>query len=276
MSEVVLSRVLITGCSKGIGRATARLLAAGGHEVVASARDLRSIEDLDVSARVALDVTDPGSVASAVAAAGELDALVNNAGEIALGPVEAVPIDEVRHLFDLNVFGQLRMVQAVVPQMRARGQGTIINLSSVVGRVTMPLNGVYGATKYAVEALSEALRFELAPFGVRVAVVEPGVVATGALEAPRAYAASDDAYGPLAAQIHSPGQEMLAPEQVAEAIADVIEADRSPLRRPVGSDAEALLAARAALDDDALDATLRQSLGIDWSADAPAGAGPAH
>ena len=160
-----MGRALITGCSSGFGRATAIELKARGHEVVATARRPETLDDLDVDARLALDVTDDASVAAAVAAAGQVDALVNNAGINVAGPVEKVPVDEVRRLFETNVFGALRMTQAVLPQMRARRGGTIVNVSSINGRVAQPLAGFYAATKFALEAMSEALHFEAGHFG---------------------------------------------------------------------------------------------------------------
>jgi NADP-dependent 3-hydroxy acid dehydrogenase YdfG len=147
-------RILITGCSTGIGRASAVELTKRGHEVVATARRPDSIADLDVAATLTLDVDDQSSVDAAVAAAGKIDALVNNAGYEISGPGELVPIDEVKAMFETNVFGTLRMMQAVIPQLRERGSGVIVNLSSVAGRVSQPYGHFYSATKHAVEALT--------------------------------------------------------------------------------------------------------------------------
>ncbi len=259
-------RVLITGASKGIGRATAIELAARGHEVVATARRAEDLANLKVAERIPLDVTNDVSVAGAIGQAGEVDVLVNNAGVIALGPVEAVPVARVAELFDVNVLGCLRMIGALVPAMRERGSGRVVNVSSVVGRVTMPLNGVYGATKYAIEALSEALAFELGPFGVDVAVIEPGAVASGALDTPEVHDTVDRAYQALFAQVAF--NDPMETATVAAAIADVVERDSGPLRVPVGAAAEGLLGARASMDDASLDAMLRSALGLDWTAEA--------
>ncbi|GAB1544342.1 hypothetical protein NUACC21_70180 [Scytonema sp. NUACC21] len=125
-------KVLITGCSKGIGHMTAQEFAKRGYEVIATARDSKTLEGLNVARRLALDVTDDSSVAAAKEAVGDIDVLINNAGIIAVGPVEAVPIGEAKHLYETNVFGTLRMVQAFVPSMRKRGHGTVVNLSSIV------------------------------------------------------------------------------------------------------------------------------------------------
>src|SRR5204862_1181362 len=137
---------LITGCSTGIGRATAVELMKRGHEVVATARRPEVLEDLDVTLRLALDVTSDASVAAAVAAAGEIDVLVNNAGIGVGGPVECVPIDRAQAMFDTNVWGPARMVQALAPGMRARNRGAIVNVTSLAGRAVGPLNGFYAAS----------------------------------------------------------------------------------------------------------------------------------
>ena len=158
--------VLITGCSSGIGRATAELLQSRGHLVVATARDPGSLAGLNAAGKLRLDVTDDRSVADAVAAVvaehGRIDALVNNAGYGIQGAVEEVPVADAAAMFDVNVFGVRRMVRAVAPLMRARRRGHIINVSSIAGRLSTPANGTYAASK----------------FGVEVSVIEPGAVAT--------------------------------------------------------------------------------------------------
>src|SRR5215471_12920486 len=151
-----MARVLITGCSTGFGRATAVELTKRGHEVLATARRPETLEDLDVAEKMRLDVDEDGSVSDTVKAAGRVDALVNNAGFGITGPVEHVPLPELRRMFETNVVGALRMIQAVLPQMRERGSGTIVNVTSLAGLVTPPTGGAYSATKHALEALSEA------------------------------------------------------------------------------------------------------------------------
>jgi NAD(P)-dependent dehydrogenase (short-subunit alcohol dehydrogenase family) len=175
--------VLITGCSTGIGRATAERLAGDGWNVHATARRLESIEDLDKQGckTHALDVTDEESMRSAVAEVeqdGPIGALVNNAGYSQSGALETVPMESVRRQFETNVFGLLRMCQLVLPSMRTAGSGRIVNLSSMGGKLTFPGGGVYHATKHGVEALSDALRWEVKPFGVDVVVIEPGLIVT--------------------------------------------------------------------------------------------------
>jgi len=175
--------VLITGCSTGIGRATAERLAEDGWNVHATARRPESIEDLAQRGCVThgLDVTDQRSMESAVAEVerdGPIGALVNNAGYSQSGALETIPMDSVRRQFETNVFGLLRMCQLVLPSMRSAGSGRIVNLSSMGGKLTFPGGGVYHATKHGVEALSDALRFEVREFGVDVVVIEPGLITT--------------------------------------------------------------------------------------------------
>lgn len=259
-----MSRVLITGCSTGIGRATAAHLATRGHDVIATARQRGALDGLDVAMRLSLDVTDPGSIAEVVDAAGDVDVLVNNAGILALGPVESFPLDEVRRLYETNVFGAVSMVQAFAPGMRARGHGTIVNVSSVAGQVVPPLMGAYASTKFALEALSEAAALELSRFGVRVRVIQPGGVSSGALDDPVVHLDGAGTYAPLAGR--GPGSDpasMITPEAVAEAIEDAIASTGSVLRWPVGPAAR-LLEARRAMDDETFAATFRSMVAPDW------------
>jgi NAD(P)-dependent dehydrogenase (short-subunit alcohol dehydrogenase family) len=179
-----LGPVLITGCSSGIGAATARRLAERGHLVYATARRPETLADLAGAGctTLALDVTDEESMSAAVDAVvgehGRVGALVNNAGYGEYGAVEDVPIERVRRQFETNVFGLARMCQLVLPSMRGAGQGRIVNIGSMGGRLTFPYGGYYHATKHAVEALSDALRYEVRPFGVHVVLLEPGLIAT--------------------------------------------------------------------------------------------------
>jgi NAD(P)-dependent dehydrogenase (short-subunit alcohol dehydrogenase family) len=175
--------VLITGCSTGIGRATAERLSADGWNVHATARRPESIEELAKAGckTHALDVTDERSMENAVGAVeadGPIGALVNNAGYSQSGAIETIPMESVRRQFETNVFGLIRMCQLVLPAMRRAGSGRIVNLSSMGGKLTFPGGGIYHATKHAVEALSDALRFEVKNFGVDVVVIEPGLIIT--------------------------------------------------------------------------------------------------
>src|SRR5229473_534550 len=244
-----MSRVLVTGASKGIGRATVRELAARGHDVVATARSLAALEDLPAAARLALDVTDQESVDAAFAAAGELDALISNAGETLRAPAESVPLTEVSRLFQLNTVGALRVAQAVLPGMRARGRGRLLFVSSVTGRVVVPLGGAYAASKWALEALAEAIAIEAGHFGVKVTLLEPGAVSSGGSER-AATLLGDDPYLPLARQLAAARGDSITVDEVAQAVADTLEDPDPPLRLPVGRPAATLLAARHATADD--------------------------
>lgn len=181
---------LVTGCSSGIGRATALLLGERGYNVYASARKLSAIRHLERSGSekgwklkaIELDVSDEKSVSTAKKLIerrdGGVDILVNNAGYGLAGPVEDVPIEEVRTQFDTNFFGLILLCQAFLPGMRARRFGKIVNVSSIAGRIAIPFFGIYNASKFALEAVSDALRLEVKPYGVDVIVIEPGPVKT--------------------------------------------------------------------------------------------------
>jgi NAD(P)-dependent dehydrogenase (short-subunit alcohol dehydrogenase family) len=182
--------VLITGATAGIGRMTALHLAKQGHHVIASGRKVGELAKLAAEAEggkldtLVLDVTSPASVVTAVAEVDRLtgghgiDVLVNNAGFGVLGPTSEIDDAEMRRQYETNVFGLMNVTRAFLPTMRERRAGRIINVSSVGGRITLPFFGVYNSTKYAVESLSDALRYELRPFGIDVALIEPGVIRT--------------------------------------------------------------------------------------------------
>jgi NADP-dependent 3-hydroxy acid dehydrogenase YdfG len=241
--------VLITGANRGIGRAIATEFAGRGHRVVATARDPRTLADLDVSQRLALDVTDDASVTAAVAAAGEIDILIANAGVIVYAAVEATPLPELQRLLNLNTVGAVRVAQAVLPQMRARGDGKLLFMSSVLGRVVLPPSAAYAATKWALEALVEALAIEVAPFGVQAALLEPGAVSSGALDDVTTYTLPDDPYAAIL-KAGGPRAGMITPEQVAAEVVDAAEKPQLPLRVAIGDGARALLAARKSAPDD--------------------------
>jgi NAD(P)-dependent dehydrogenase (short-subunit alcohol dehydrogenase family) len=267
--------VLITGCSTGIGRATAEHLAAKGWTVYASARRADTIRDLaDKGCRtVAVDVCDEGSMRAAVEtierAEGAVGVLVNNAGYGQEGPFEEVPMAEVRRQFETNVFGLIRLTQLVLPGMRRQGWGRIVNLSSMGGKLTLPGGAFYHATKHAVEALSDALRFEVQKFGVDVIVVEPGPIKTrfgdtaidsvksGTSTSPYAEFNSvlvrriREAYeGPM-------GRFAAGPEAVARVIETAITAERPRTRYVVTAAARMLMGLRRWLPDRAFDLFLR-------------------
>jgi NADP-dependent 3-hydroxy acid dehydrogenase YdfG len=268
--------VLITGCSTGIGRATAERLAKNGHTVYATARKLDSIRDLEQhGCRVLeLDVTDEQSMAAAVklveAAEGAVGVLVNNAGYSQSGAVESVPMDAVRRQFETNVFGLVRMTQLVLPGMRRQGWGRIINISSMGGRVVFPGGGFYHGSKFAVEAISDALRFEVKGFGVGVTVIEPGLIKTefgtaavGSLD-PTAddgpYAHFNSVVGSTTAGAYEGGglaRLGAGPDAVAKAIERAIKRPRS--RKPVTASARIMLGLRRVMPDFLWDRSMRSN-----------------
>jgi NAD(P)-dependent dehydrogenase (short-subunit alcohol dehydrogenase family) len=271
--------VLITGCSSGIGAATAALLAARGWNVYATARRPETLSGLAEKGckTLPLDVTDPASCQAAVDAVveaeGAVGVLVNNAGFSQSGAVETIPDERVRAQFDTNVFGMLTMCRAVLPGMREQRWGKIVNISSMGGEFVFPGGGVYHATKYAIEALSDALRYEVAGFGIDVIVIQPGLIKTdfstrtvAEIDAVTADAgpysefnravadASKGAYeNGFVAKLGGP------PETVAETIAKALAADRPRTRYKVTPSARLMMALHSVVGDRGWDRILRSS-----------------
>jgi NAD(P)-dependent dehydrogenase (short-subunit alcohol dehydrogenase family) len=237
---------------------------------VATARRPESIADLKVASTCALDVDDDASVAAALRQVGPVDVLVNNAGFGCEGSIEEVPLADVRRAFETNFFGATRMIQAFLPAMRERGSGAIVNVSSVAGVAVGPLTGFYSATKWALEAMSEALHLEAGHFGVRVLIIEPGAIQTSFGDNVVDHRWSDGPYRPLADQwtsaseVLSGGNEAPGPELVATAIADALQNPDAPLRHPVGSDAALVVSARGGTPYADFEALMRATLKLDW------------
>jgi NAD(P)-dependent dehydrogenase (short-subunit alcohol dehydrogenase family) len=256
---------VVTGSSTGIGLATAATLARAGHTVYATMRNPKTGgEELRAIAKrehlplhiAALDVDSDESVRTAfakiLAEAGRIDVLVNNAGISGIGPVEENPIASFRATMETNYFGALRCIQAVVPGMRERRSGCIVNVTSVAGRLSVAPQAAYSSSKFALEAASESLAQEVKAFGVRVAIVEPGVIATaifGKVQSPPA-----DSKYPHARRIYELFKTSLenpvSPYVVGEKIREIVEGGTWKLRHPVGPDAEGFLAWRASLSDE--------------------------
>ena len=273
----VSKAVLITGCSSGIGRATAGRLVDVGWRVYATARNVEAIAPLEERGCVLLplDVTDEGSMISAVEEVerreGAVGALVNNAGYSQSGAVEAVPMDKVCRQFETNVFGLVRMCQLVLPGMRRQEFGRIVNVSSMGGKLTFPGGGYYHASKHAVEAISDALRFEVEGFGIGVSVVEPGLIRTGFADAAVGsmdgsengpYAGFDEGVARATTENYEHGPIARlggGPETVAEAIERAISSQRPRSRYAVTPSAHLFLWLRHLLPDRAWDAVLRTS-----------------
>lgn len=266
--------VLITGCSTGIGRATAERLAVRGHKVYATARRLEAVEDLKEKGCevLALDVTDSESMAQAVktivAAEGAVGALVNNAGYSQGGAVETLSADDIRRQFETNVFGPVELARVCLPGMRDQGWGRIVNVSSMGGRLTFPGGGAYHASKHAIEAFSDALRWEVKKFGVAVSLIEPGIVPTAFAQAHASAIEGAEAEGPYATfntavqqRVDSAYEGPLvrlgsSPAKVARVIERAITSRSPKPRYIVGKDARSALVLRALLPDRAFDAFL--------------------
>jgi NADP-dependent 3-hydroxy acid dehydrogenase YdfG len=251
--------ILITGCSSGIGAAAAAELVGRGHVVYASARRPETLAALGAAGArtLTLDVTDETSMTDAVRAIeaehGRVGTLVNNAGYGEYGPVEEVRLDAVRRQFETNVFGLGRLCQLVLPAMRAAGRGRIVNVSSMGGRLVFPFGGWYHASKYAVEALSDALRVEVAGFGVSVVLVEPGLIRTEFGSVAAAGLGRDGEAGPYAAGRRTAdeltreayrGRNAVGPEAVARVIRRAVETDRPAPRYVVTPAARVMVHAR--------------------------------
>lgn len=270
---------LITGASRGIGAKIAAAALANGDAVVATARDASSVTQRfgtqPALLAVSLDVTNEAQGVAVAKAAiehfGRIDVLVNNAGFGLLGAVEEASADEVRRVYETNVFGLLNITRAVLPYMRAARSGHVINLSSVGGYASGPGFGVYCSTKFAVEGLSEALHAELAPVGVKVTLVEPGYFRTEFLEgnslveSPSTIADYDSTAGEVrkiakAVTLNQPGD----PDKLAQTMIILVEAKKAPLRLPLGSDCVAAIEAKNAFVADELQTWREVSVSTDY------------
>jgi NAD(P)-dependent dehydrogenase (short-subunit alcohol dehydrogenase family) len=270
--------VLITGCSSGIGRATALRLVGSGWKVYASARRPESISQLgDAGCQtLALDVTDEQSMQAAVdsieQAEGAIGVLINNAGYSQSGAIETVPMEAVRRQFETNVFGLVRLTQLVLPKMREQRWGKIVNIGSMGGRLSFPGGGHYHATKHALEAISDALRFELRGFGIDVVLLEPGLITTEFGEAATASMADttisgDDPYatfnttvGAVTKGAYDGPMRLLGagPDRVAKVIERALKRRHPPARITITPSAKVTIAMRRLLPDRAWDAAMRQ------------------
>jgi NAD(P)-dependent dehydrogenase (short-subunit alcohol dehydrogenase family) len=233
---------LVTGVSSGIGRQTAQRLAQGGFRVFGTIRDDSTTEDTNGVEMIVLDLTDDGSVTSAVKSvlhkAGQLHVLVNSAGYALTGGLEETSIHEAQQLFDTNFFGTLRMTLAVLPVMRLQGYGRIVNISSVLGFLPMPYMGIYVASKHALEGLTETLDHEVRQFGVRALLIEPSFTKTNLAKKGKTVQAVLDVYAEQKRRVTGIVESRIAqgddPSAVAEAVYQAATADSPQLRYPVG------------------------------------------
>lgn len=270
------STVLITGCSSGFGRASAALFQSRGWNVIATMRSPKPMmfEDNDRLFVTALDVTNPNSIGNAIAEGiarfGQIDVLVNNAGIGLFSALEATPDEVIRQVFETNTFGVMAVVRAIIPHMRERGSGTIINVTSSVGIAPMPLVATYTASKYATEGFSESLAYELSRFGVRVKIVEPGLAPSTSFGAnsggrrddlmPAAYAAYAESY--LKSMQEYPTS-YTTEGDVAEVIYTAATDNGDRLRYPAGADSVMLAELRQSLSEQEFMARMRTMFGGD-------------
>lgn len=267
--------ILITGASSGIGKATAKLFQAKGWNVIATMRSPEKeneLTQLDNTLVTRLDVTDSPSIKEAVATGiekfGLIDVLVNNAGYGAYGPLEAFPIEKIRRQFDTNVIGLLETTKAVLPHFRANKAGTIVNISSIGGQMTFPLGTLYHGTKFAVEGLSDALHYELEAFGVKVKIVEPGMIRTDF--GGRSFDFVNDetmeeyqgTIQKLFAHWGGGGDIASDPNVVSEVIWTAVTDGKNTLRYQAGVDAVEILNNRKALDDETFIGGMKQQMGL--------------
>lgn len=267
--------ILITGASSGIGFDAARALAERGHRVYGAARRLDKLNELSASGVIPLqmDVTDESSMQAGVekiiSAEGHIDVLINNAGYGSYGAIEDVSIDEAKRQFEVNIFGVARLVQLVLPYMREKKFGRIINTSSMGGRLTTPLGSWYHATKYALEAFSDGLRMETKPFGISVSIIEPGGIKTewGSIAAQHLEeSARGGAYETQARKISRSMKNLYArkmlssPAVITKAIIDAVEAEKPKTRYLVGFGAKPLVALKQVLPDRAFDALMSRTM----------------
>jgi NAD(P)-dependent dehydrogenase (short-subunit alcohol dehydrogenase family) len=255
--------VVITGCSSGFGLATALAFARRGDSVWATMRNPADAGALSAAVEaehlelrtLPLDVTDDASVKAAVdhvlEAEGRIDVLVNNAGVAHMGAVETLGVEDARGVFETNVFGQVRMIQAVLPGMRERGGGVIVNVSSIAGRLpASPANWAYAASKHAAGALSDSLAEEVRPYGIRVVCIEPGFFATSVVRKGRPLPSASpytEMERLIAGWYHANVEMGGDPADVAQAIATAVDDPSSPVHVPVGPDAEAAIQAAATM-----------------------------
>lgn len=272
---------LVTGASSGIGETTARKLKELGYTVYGAARRVERMEPLAKAGIhvLAMDVTDDASllagIGEIIARSGRIDLLVNNAGYGSYGAVEDVPAAEARAQFDVNVFGAVRLIQLVLPHMRAQRSGKIVNITSMGGKIHTPLGAWYHGTKFALEAISDCLRLEVQPFGIDVVVIEPGGIKTEWAGIAADKLRQTSGYGPYAVQARAMAESMVGeasrkrqspPQLIADTIAKAVTARKPKTRYAIGFGARPMIFLRGLLSDRAFDGLMRMATGISKAA----------
>jgi len=262
---------IVTGATRGLGRALAEELASRGHRVYGTGRSWPEDQEGLPFRALTMDVHDDASVSRATAQVleeeGRIDVLVNNAGISLSGPVEETPMDQARKVFETNYFGAVRMIRAVLPAMRSRGEGTIVNVGSAAGKIGIPFQSHYAASKFAMEGLTEALRHELIPQGIRVLLIEPGDVRTTIWECSEHVIPEASPYAGALSRFHEAKKKEMGnaadpPGKVAREIADIIGSSGRKLRHPVSKGAGLFLLARKLLPDSVFLWAVKRNYGI--------------
>ncbi|HEY6632835.1 MAG TPA: oxidoreductase [Rhizobiaceae bacterium] len=275
MTDISQPTALVTGASSGMGKAIARRLIGDGYMVYVAARGVDKMADLAQLGAIPLhmDISKDADIVAAVEAiaakSGGVDVLVNNAGYGLYGPVEEIPLDEARYQFEVNVFGPARLTQLLLPAMRARGSGTIVNITSMGGKIYTVLGAWYHATKFALEGWSDSLRLEVEPFGIRVVIVEPGLIETGFGQVASKGLLDRSGAGPYAAVAQSVAASMdrsygrgqgTDPKVIADVVGDAVRSPRPRTRYAAGKYARLMIGARTWLGDRAFDRLIKSQM----------------
>ena len=263
-------RALVTGASSGIGRAVAAALVARGYAVFGTTRDPAAVTDpVPGVDYLALDLTDEQSIVACAAAAGDVDVLVNNAGESQSGPVEELPREAIERLFQLNVIGQVRLTQLLLPGMRERGHGRVVMVGSMLGSFPLAYRSSYTATKAAIRAFGTAMRAELSPYGVWVTTVEPGSINTGISQRRTQYIADDSpyqhGYQTMLRHLNANEAAGISADEVAETILSAIDAKRPKPLYARGSNAPLAFAMRRILPRTVAEKVVHRKHGLSFN-----------
>ena len=248
-----MKKVLITGTSRGLGRALAIELSKRNYNVIASARNINDLSDLNVYKKISLDVTDEKEIKNSKDKCGEIDILINNAAYTVGGPIEKIPIEEIRKEYETNVIGPLRLIKTFLPGMREKGSGKIINISSAADRFAPPYGGSYSSAKAALAMMTEALHFEVRHFGIKVILIEAGSIKTDMPMKQKQFSSPE--YGPLDEQMKKRFENYFKedkrnpPEKIAKFIADKIDDPNAELKIPAGQDAQYIISEHSKMSD---------------------------
>jgi NAD(P)-dependent dehydrogenase (short-subunit alcohol dehydrogenase family) len=263
-----MEKVLITGTSRGLGRALANELSGKNYNVIASSRNIKDIENLETYKKISLDVTDDVQIKQAAQECGDIDVLINNAAYTVAGPLEAIPIKEIRKEYETNVIGPLKLIQTFIPGMRKKGKGIIVNISSSADRFAPPYGGSYSSAKAALAMMSEALHFEVSHFGIKVILIEAGAIKTNMPLKQKHFTINE--YSGLDAQMKTRAKKYFQedtrpePDVIAKMIVEKIEDPQSKFKIPIGKDAEYMIPLRQRLSDEEWEKSSPLKKGLEW------------